>query len=144
MFNFLFSACICSLLASPMDSADTGSRIDEVEVLELNHFFDENGKHVFDQLIFWATYPKADLHVRGWRLVKSKSMIPKKRGDKWETRWERNGVKYVVTARGFKETKTAFDPELRDRKAIPKDKRNNLFSGGAKLSSRSQGERQPR
>ena len=39
-----------------------------VDLIEVNHFYDENGKRVFDQLIFWDWKPAEAAHrVRAWR-----------------------------------------------------------------------------
>lgn len=137
MSSVLLSAYICVLASPPMESSKNGTResaerhVDEVEVIELNRFC-EDGMCVFAQLLFWSTYPESGLHIRDWRLLKHKSMIPKKHGDKWETRWERNGVTYVVTANEFKETRTNFDPDQRDREVIPKKHRKKLFESSAR------------
>jgi hypothetical protein len=37
---------------------------ESVDLLELNHFFDDNGRLVFDQLIFWDWHERAALDTR--------------------------------------------------------------------------------
>ena len=50
---------------------------DRVDLIELNHFYDEHGKHVFDQIIFYDWSPDdSRYHVRAWRLLKKPAQIP--------------------------------------------------------------------
>ena len=118
--------CFCATLALGAEAEEKGPsdaakrRSDRVELIELNHVRDENGKHVFDQLLFWSDYPERGLHVRDWCVVKPNTMLPRKQEDAWETRWSRKGVTYVVRANRFKETTTRFDPEIADPVTFPK------------------------
>ena len=52
---------------------------DTIDYLELNHFYNEQGKIVFDQYVFNTTHPVFDKeYVRQWRLIKdSRSEIEK-------------------------------------------------------------------
>jgi hypothetical protein len=45
--------------------------IDRVDTIELNHFYDENGRLVFDQYVFWQNN-----RVRDWVLAKNCRQIP--------------------------------------------------------------------
>lgn len=71
-----FSALILCIIGVSLVSATNPVKmpayIDHVEVVELNHFYDEYGKLVFDQLLFLDKYPgQTSLIVRQWYLVKN-------------------------------------------------------------------------
>ena len=63
---------ISAVSLNPLDGAVT----DRVDLIELNHFYDEQGKLVFDQVIFydWCN-EQCRYNVRAWRLLK-KPPIP--------------------------------------------------------------------
>ena len=50
-----------------------------VDLIELNHFYDEHGRLVFDQVIFYD-WSKDDARymVRAWRLVKNPAQLPQR------------------------------------------------------------------
>src|SRR5580765_6538688 len=50
---------------------------DRVDMMEVNHFYDEHGRLVFDQVIFYD-WSAADshYHVRAWRLLKNPTQLP--------------------------------------------------------------------
>lgn len=102
---------------------------DEVDLVEINHFYDENGRHVFDQLIFydWSA-EESRFQVRAWRLLKTPSQIPQrnwKRGE-FESVWHDGEVLRKIHAASFRETWTQYDPELVERAALPREQRREL------------------
>lgn len=109
---------------------------DEVfDRVELNHFYDENAKHVFDQMIFWRHY-KGDnrYHVEAWRLVKRPDEVKRpnieatkdyKRG-LWTVIWFDGETLRKITAYHFVETWTQHDPELVEREFKAKERRPDL------------------
>lgn len=102
---------------------------DEVDLVEINHFYDENGRHVFDQLIFYDWSAKESrFQVRAWRLLKSASQIPQRnwqRGE-FESVWHDGEVLRKIQAASFRETWTQHDPELTERAALPRELRREL------------------
>jgi hypothetical protein len=104
---------------------------DTAEVIELNHFFDGEGRLVFDQVIFWEWYDDVgELHVLAWRLCKSPAQIPLRD-------WQRGGYSATwfdgerfrqVRALSFRETWTQYDPEVEDHKFVSPDHRRGLSS----------------
>ena len=58
-----------TLSATPVED----SLCEKVDLIEVNHFYDEQGKLVLDQLIFYDWSP-ADgrFQVRAWRLLKKR------------------------------------------------------------------------
>ena len=99
-----------------------------VDLVEVNHYHDARGEHVFDQVIFysWSAQRKR-YDVREWRLAKSQSMYPTWRRNRWLTRWHEDGVMREVVASSRRETWTAYDPELQERKQLEQEQRLPLF-----------------
>ena len=123
------TVAVCILLGfTPTEHA----KLDRVDLVEINHFFDEQGRLVFDQLIFydWCAVQKR-YNVRDWRLLKSPAQIPVRN---WKDRdyvavWhdfkERDVLRKVV-AKMIRETWTQYDPELLEREFLPQEKRREL------------------
>jgi hypothetical protein len=102
---------------------------DRCDVVEVNHFYDADGRLVFDQVIFWDWCDGAERHqVRAWRLLKSCSQWPARD-------WARGGYLAVwidgerlrvVRGTSLRETWTQYDPELLERQVLSIDARRDL------------------
>jgi hypothetical protein len=75
---------------------------DQCDLIELNHYYDDCGKHVFDQAIFydWSEHDTR-YQVRAWRLVKQPSQLPARdwggaRLPGLLARWRCNSVRLVA------------------------------------------------
>jgi hypothetical protein len=102
---------------------------DQVDLIEVNHYYDEAGKHVFDQLIFYDwSGEESRYHVRAWRLIKHPSQFPHRdvRADAYVATWQDGDVLRSVRGEAFRETWTQYDPELLERAALPKSQRREL------------------
>lgn len=100
---------------------------DYVDMVEVNHFFDKQGRLIFDQVIFWEwNSSESRFHVRAWRLVKSPSQIPRRDGQLHRCCWHDGEVFREVTCRHVSETWTQYDPELLERNILPQDRRRDL------------------
>jgi len=102
---------------------------DTVDLVEVNHYHDARGEHVFDQLIFYDwSRQKRRFQVRAWRLIKSESQVPQRdyRLGNWLVRWHDDGILREVTATSRRETWTQFDPELIERENLPQEHRLDL------------------
>ena len=103
---------------------------DVVDLIEVNHFYDEHGRLVFDQVIFydWAA-TEGRYNVRAWRLLKEKAQVPRRNflTGEYETIWNDGDVLRRVRGQAFRETWTQHDPELREREYLPKEKRRELY-----------------
>ena len=109
---------------------------DECDVLELNHFYDGNGKRCFSQWCFWDWNSLRSRHdVVAWAMAsqhgkaepdeKLRAMVaPTKEG--WRLRFGHAGVEREISARQFRETHTQFDPELEARNILPVERRRGL------------------
>ncbi len=102
---------------------------DTADLVELNHFYDEEGRKVFDQVIWYdwnETYSRFD--VIDWRLVKCESILPvvdRERGGYSQVWWDGESAR-VVKSKGMRETWTQYDPELCERESLAKDQRRGL------------------
>lgn len=102
---------------------------ESVDLLEINHFYDERGRLVFDQSIFYDwTADKGHYRVLAWRLVKHPAQIPQRdwSGGGWLSVWQDGEVLRHVRAQSVRETWTQFDPELVEREYLPKENRREL------------------
>mgnify|MGYP001236859173 FL=1 len=109
---------------------------DEVDLIEINHFFDEYGRLVFDQVIFYDWSDEVNrFQICAWRLLKSPAQIPRRdfsRGDYLAT-WYDGHLLRKVRSQGFRETWTQYDPELVERQFLEKDKRRELSKKPVRL-----------
>jgi len=140
------TVAVCVLLGfTPTEHA----KLDRVDLVEINHFFDEQGRLVFDQLIFydWCAVQNR-YNVRDWRLLKSPAQIPVRN---WKDRdyvavWhdfkERDVLRKVV-AKMIRETWTQYDPELVEREFLPQEKRRELSKPNAVVKKRQAAPTQP-
>jgi hypothetical protein len=99
-------------------------------LVELNHFYDEQGHLVFDQIIFYDWSPADARHtVRAWRLVKSPDRVPYRDDFSrcWRVTWQDDFILRDVRAPAFRETWTQYDPELAEREILPKERRKELL-----------------
>jgi len=104
-----------------------GVAYDSVDVIETNHFYDEQGRLVFDQTIYWDWSRDAARYViRAWRLVKTPNQIPRRDGAGYLALWNDGELLRVVSAPSVRETWTQYDPELVDRNFMPKECRPEL------------------
>ena len=108
---------------------------DQVDLIEVNHFYDDQGRLVFDQVIFydWSSIENR-YQVRAWRLLKHNAQIPRRnwRSGEFESIWHDGDVLRRVRTKVIRETWTQFDPEILEREYLPKEHRREL----RKLSSR--------
>jgi hypothetical protein len=119
-----------------------------VDLIELNHFYDEHGRLVFDQVIFYDwSLTDARYNVRAWRLVKNPAQLPSR---DWTTggysaMWQDGEQLRHVQSKSFRETWTQYDPELVEREYLPKEKRKELrIVRAARPASSAVGSQAPR
>ena len=124
--------CIAAFLlvsVAPESRAKTTAR-QRVDLIELNHFVDEEGREVFRQVIFydWSKAHKR-YHVRAWRLIKKPSQLPQQRWDPkiYQCTWHDDDVVRQVWSESMRETWTQKDPERANRKLLPEDQRVPLW-----------------
>lgn len=122
--------CWSLLLSSSTGSFQPHAVVaDHVDLVEVNHYHDEQGRHVFDQMIFYDWNPhQRRFHVRAWRLIKEPTQVPRldSRRNVWRVVWHDAGVLREVTADSHRETWTQYDPELINREHLAQDHRREL------------------
>lgn len=100
-----------------------------VDLIELNHFYDEHGRLVFDQVIFydWSA-SDSRYNVRAWRLVKNPAQLPQRdwASGGYSALWQDGEQLRHIRSRSIRETWTQYDPELVEREYLPKERRKEL------------------
>lgn len=125
------------LVACGISPQDTVA-FEQVGLVELNHFHDEQGRLVFDQVIFYDwSEPHGRYMVRAWRLVKTNSQLPQRnwRDGTYVSIWHDGDTLRKVRAETMRETWTQHDPELTEREYLPKEKRKDLLPAKVAKSS---------
>lgn len=103
---------------------------EQVDLIEVNHYYDENGAHLLDQILFYEWDGReARYQVRAWRLLKTPQQYPRPvaAGQGYETTWREGASTRVVRSPKFRETWTQYDPELLERRNLPREERRELF-----------------
>lgn len=130
-----FGASILVWLAigvAPVDFANSTDPVakQRVDLIELNHFIDQEGREVFRQVLFYDWSPRHRRYiVRAWRLVKGESIIPRRRWSPagYECVWHDDGILRQVTAGAYRETWTQHDPERANRLLVAEEDRIPLL-----------------
>lgn len=102
----------------------------QVDLMELNHFLDHEGREVFRQVIFYDWSPSTnEFHVRQWRLIRNEDELPRQtvKPKSIQCQWFEKGTSRTVLANDFRETWSQKDPEQVNRKILPEDQRKPLF-----------------
>ncbi len=102
----------------------------KVDLIELNHFLDGEGREVFQQVVFydWCK-PKHQFHVRAWRLVKKESQLPIRHWNprSYQCTWHDGPILRQVRSSKMRETWSQEDPERMNRALLPENQRIPLF-----------------
>jgi hypothetical protein len=103
--------------------------VDRVDLIEVNHLYDQQGRHVIDQLIFydWDQVARR-FQVRAWRLLKSDDHQPRRSWarDEYVATWRDQNIVRRVHAFQTRETWTNHDPEVLEREMYPMEQRLEL------------------
>ncbi|GAB5405157.1 MAG: hypothetical protein Aurels2KO_33880 [Aureliella sp.] len=97
---------------------------EKVDLIELNHHYDDLGRHNYDQVIFYEWCPEYKrFHVIAWCLVDEEETRRPRRSarlGKWTVHWQdRNpGIVRVVESRLFRETWSQVDPERANKELL--------------------------
>jgi len=124
-FPHAISAIVVCLGLNPSEDVAR----ERVDLMEVNHFYDEQGRLVFDQVIFYDWAPEHSRYmVRAWRLVKNPSQLPERdwREGGYLAVWQDGEVLRRIRAESMRESWTQYDPELVEREYLPKERRREL------------------
>lgn len=127
---------IAKLLLLLVAVLPTSSTIDEsVDLIELNHFHDVLGRHVYDQVIFYEwSIEYQRYHVRTWVLVEDHDRSTKRPSktytdNRYHVRWhDRDSqVSRHVHSQHYRESWTQIDPERANKKLLDERDRKSLI-----------------
>lgn len=102
---------------------------DKVDLLEINHYYDDNGREVFTQAILYDWCDAECRHqVRAWRLLKDTAArpLPDRNRGGYFVIWADGDTLRRVAAEYTRETWTQHDPELNERSILPRENRKEL------------------
>ncbi len=102
---------------------------DRADVVEINHYYDQNGRHVFDQIIFWEWRDdRKQHHVFAWRMWNENGQIPLRdwRRKSYVLIWFDGKNLRRVRAHVAHESWTQYDPEILDRQRVAPTQRRGL------------------
>ncbi len=129
--NYLSQIALLLLGIAPGTDLDSGTTVRQrVDLIELNHFVDDEGREVFRQVIFYDwSREHHRFHVRAWRLIKHDSQLPVRRWNpqQFECTWHDDSLLRQVWSPKMRETWSQQDPERVNRAMLPEDQRQPLF-----------------
>lgn len=101
----------------------------EYSVMEINHRYDDQGRHCYDQIILWDWNPQYRRHhVALWLLIdQTRHEMPRKVGDMWYfTIPKLEGPQVKIKSKIRRETWTDYDPERKDKELFDEKYRRGL------------------
>lgn len=105
---------------------------DYVDLIEINHFYDEQGRLVFTQAIFyhWDLCDASKKTVIAWRIVNDRRQLPRYDhiAGVYRCIWQDGEVIRNIETLAVVETWTQYDVELLAREDLPKEHRRELTS----------------
>jgi len=116
------------LLAILLDLGSTAAPYkDYAAAIELNHQYDRQGRHIFDQVIFWDRNPATGRFVvKAWIMCEFERYPLKCPDDLYHVRWTAEGVRRDVCSPLYRESWGQLDPEREDKKTWPEERRSGL------------------
>lgn len=103
--------------------------LDRVDLIEVNHVYDQSGRPVLDQVIFYRwSHADARYQVVAWRLLRSPGQVPQRDWRKrvYVSQWFDAALLRKVIAGQRRETWTTYDPEMAERAIYPIEYRREL------------------
>ena len=119
----MFLLLLVGICSSPAKLANETSEY--VDLIELNHFYGHDGKHVYDQVILWELDPVTrKFRVRDWRLADGS--YPLAENGLCQVRLIDMQSTWNVRSKLFRESWTQIDPERMDKWNHPESERVTL------------------
>lgn len=101
--------------------------LDYVDIIELNHYYDGQARHVFDQYIFWEWNDRRSRHdVVAWIMAKDYKVYKKDDYCILRFKDQTSERRRVVKSKIFRDTIHQEDIELEERKILPTADRKGL------------------
>lgn len=126
------------LMASGPSGSTTVLR-DSVDLIELNHFYDDLGRHAYDQVIFYEWCEEfCRYHVVAWSLVEEDYLrlpVASPGGRTTVVRWfDRDAKRHrEIRSRLYRESWTQTDPERDNKKLFEEKLRITLLRAPKRL-----------
>ena len=120
----LYWSLLTLFVAAGIGTGNEARVIEEpVDLIELNHFHDPCGRHVYDQVIFYNVAPETGkFHVRAWCLVEDRETLSRRplmdpktaivRVEWWD---DQQQIMRRLSSKQYRESWTQVDPERSDR-----------------------------
>ena len=121
----MVAIAICAVVFGIQVQNQERTRSISVDVIELNHVYDDRGEIRFHQLIYWRWHVSdRKYHVAHWRMVDEHYYVAR-HGIGWRDSYQMPdfGVRYAVDANSYRETWTSYDREIIDHAEWPVDRR---------------------
>ena len=114
---------------------------EHVDLIELNHFYDQQGRLVYDQVIFYARAPETGrFQVRAWCLVEDREYLNRRPVKNYETQiyqvdWYDSDQRLLrkISSRLYRESWSQVDPERANKRFHDERLRISMVQNPAKL-----------
>ncbi len=121
---FPTSITLCLFLCATISLKGNRSADEYVDLIELNHFYDQKGGLVYDQVIFYERAPETGrFQVRAWCLVEDRECLNRRptknlQTDLYQVDWYDSDQRLLrkITSRLYRESWTQIDPERANKK----------------------------
>lgn len=124
MFAAAIALASCLMWSGHSSSNMASQRVD---LIELNHSYDDSGRHVFDQLVFYRWSAQRSMYrVIAWRMIKRDEQLPVKVASGYRCLWHDDGILREVWAPAYRETWSQRDPERENRRLFSEAHRPEL------------------
>ncbi|MCU0710128.1 MAG: hypothetical protein MUF23_17760 [Pirellula sp.] len=142
LFTLALMACGCGLGDGLPDRVVEES----IDLIELNHFYDPCGRHVYDQVIFYHLSPETGKYrVRAWCLVEDRETLSRRPLKDPSTgivrvEWYDGDHKVIrrLESHIFRESWTQVDPERMDKRHLDERHRLSLVQGPQRVAAERQ------
>ena len=122
------------LLFAISESSPSSVCIEEVDLIELNHFHDCLGRHVYDQVIFYEWSSELNrYHVRAWCLVEDREPSSRRptrtyTDNRHHVGWHDRdqNLNRRISSQHFRESWTQVDPERANKQLLDEKQRTAL------------------
>lgn len=120
-----------------------GQVIEEsIDMIELNHFYDPCGRHIYDQVIFYHLSPETGKYrVRAWCLVEDRESLTRRpmrdaKTGRVRVEWydgEHKALRHLESGI-YRESWTQVDPERMDKRHLDERLRLSLVQGPQRIA----------
>ena len=121
---FYTSVTLCLVLCATISHKGNHFAEEYVDLIELSHFYDQRGRLVYDQVIFYERAPETGrFQVRAWCLVEDRENLNRRpvknhQTELYQVDWFDTDQRLLrkITSRLYRESWTQIDPERTNKK----------------------------